>query len=334
MTRRRSLRLPEGAELVPVILIAIVIFAALNSAFLKPANLLTILASMAFVGIIAVGQTVVIISGNIDLSVGAVAALCAVIGAKLMVAGAPIAVAVIAALGVGAVVGLFNATLTVLGIPSFIVTIGTLYMAGGLAVFITKGQPVFPLPPQVTEIGVAKVGPFTMPFLIMTAILVVVGLVLRLTRPGRCVYAVGGDAAVARLAGISPRRVVGVSFALCGVTAALAGLLQMAALASASNTIGAGWELTSIAAVVIGGTSIFGGRGTILGTFLGLLLLGIITNGLVSAGVEPNWQTLAVGAIMIAAIGFDFLRRRVRRPRASTTERVPRTADVHPQAFI
>jgi ribose transport system permease protein len=313
MPSQRRFRLPEGAELVPVLLVACVIFAFLNPAFLKPANLLTILASMAFVGIIAIGQSVVVIGGNIDLSVGSVAALCAVIGAKLMVADFPLLVSVAIALTVGVLVGLFNAYLTALGIPAFIVTIGTLYMAGGLAVFITKGQPVFPLPKIVTEIGLAKVGPFSTPFLVMLALFIVVGWVLRSTRPGRCVYAVGGDAVVANLAGINSKRVIYGTFAFCGFTAALAGLLQMSALASASNTIGAGWELTSVAAVVIGGTSIFGGRGTMLGTFLGLLLLGVVTNGLISAGVEPNWQTLAVGAIMIAAIGFDLIRRRIRR---------------------
>jgi ribose transport system permease protein len=313
MHSRWSLRIPEGAELVPVLILAAVVFALLNPAFLKPANIVTILASMAFVGIIAIGQTVVVIGGNIDLSVGSVAALCAVIGAKLMVAEVPLAASVALALAAGVGVGLLNAYLTVIGIPAFIVTIGTLYMAGGLAVFITKGQPVFPLPPVVTQIGLAKVGPFSTPFLIMLALFFVVGGVLRFTRSGRCVYAVGGDAVVANLAGINSKRVVIGTFAFCGLTAGLAGLLQMAALAAASNTIGAGWELTSVAAVVIGGTSIFGGRGTMLGTFLGLLLLGVVTNGLISSGVEPNWQTLAVGAIMISAIGFDVLRRKIRR---------------------
>ncbi|HAN70778.1 MAG TPA: ABC transporter permease [Actinobacteria bacterium] len=326
--------LPEGAELIPFILILGVVFALLNPAFLKTANLLAILASMTFVGVIAIGQTVVIISGGIDLSVGAVAALCAVTSAKMMVSDIPLPICIAVAFAVGVGVGMINGTLTVIGIPSFIVTVGTLYMAGGLAVFITKGQPVFPLPPFVTDLGLAKVGLLTAPFVLMLVLLVVTGFVLRFTRAGRRVYAVGGDAAVAALAGISTRRVLVGAFAFCGFTAGLAGVLQMGALASASNTIGAGWELTSIAAVVIGGTSIFGGRGTVLGTLLGLLLLGIMTNGLVSAGVEPNWQTLAVGAIMIAAIGFDFLRRRVRRVRAP--ESAPDSAPnaLTPQAFV
>ena len=313
MSRRLpSLRLPEGTELIPFIVLSIVIFAAINPAFVKPANLLTILSSLAFVGVIAVGQTVVIIGGQIDLSVGANAALSAVVSAKLMVAGVPIVLSLLAGVGVGIVVGLANGLLSMTGIPSFIVTIGTLYIVGGVAVFVTHGQPIFPLPPAITAFGTAKVGPFTASFLAMIALFLVVDSFLRFARAGRSVYAVGGDAAVARLAGISSHAVTLATFAFCGLTAALAGLLQMAALESASNTIGSGWELASIAAVVIGGTSIFGGKGTVFGTLLGLLLLGVVTNGLVSARVQPNWQTLAVGAIMISAIGLDFLRRQVR----------------------
>ena len=174
MSRRLpSLRLPEGTELIPFIVLSIVIFAAINPAFVKPANLLTILSSLAFVGVIAVGQTVVIIGGQIDLSVGANAALSAVVSAKLMVAGVPIVLSLLAGVGVGIVVGLANGLLSMTGIPSFIVTIGTLYIVGGVAVFVTHGQPIFPLPPAITAFGTAKVGPFTASFLAMIALFLV-----------------------------------------------------------------------------------------------------------------------------------------------------------------
>lgn len=307
---RAGFRFPQGVELVIPILFAVIIFALINPNFLRPANLSTVLTGIAFVGIVAIGQTVVVITGNFDLSVGATAALSAVIGAKLMIAGVPVPVAVLALLGVGVVVGLINGLFTIIGVPSFIVTIATLYMAGGMALFITGGKPVYPIPADVTALGTSHYLGLSVPFLALLVLLVAVTLFLRTTRTGRYTYAAGGAPDVARLIGLSPRKIVLASFVFCGATAAFAGLLQMATLASASNTIGAAWELSSVAAVVIGGASIFGGTGTPVGTIVGVLLLRLVSNGLVTAGVTANWQTLAIGAIMIAAVSVDIVRRR------------------------
>jgi ribose/xylose/arabinose/galactoside ABC-type transport system permease subunit len=236
--------------------------------------------------------------------------LTAVVGAELMARSVPIPIAIAAMVGTGVVVGLVNGLVTILGIPSFIVTIATLYMTGGIALFITGGQPVYPLPPEIAALGSARPLGLSLPFLFLLVLVAAVTCYLHFTRSGRRLYAVGGAPDVARLIGLSPRRAVLGSFVFCSLTAAAAGLFQMAALNSASNTIGSGWELSSVAAVVIGGASIFGGSGSPVGTVLGALLLGLVSNGLVSAGVPANWQTLAVGAIMIAAVSLDLVRRR------------------------
>lgn len=303
---------PRGLELLIPILAAIGIFAALNPNFLRPANLATILIGMAFVGIVAIGQTVVIISGNFDLSIGMTAGLCAIAGAELMSMGVPTPIALLVLVGVGVVVGLVNAFFTNLGLPSFIVTIGMLFIVQGIALFITGGQPIYPLPEELTALGRARPLGVSVPFIVMIVLLIATSLVLRYSRTGLNVYAVGGSPEVSSLLGVRPRRVVTGAFVFSGLTAALAGLLQMASLNSASNQIGVGWELTSVAAVVIGGASIFGGTGNPLGTLLGAFLLGLVSNGLVSIGVSPNWQTLAVGTIMIVAVSVDIVRRRAR----------------------
>jgi ribose transport system permease protein len=307
-----SLRLPRELTLLPAVLIAIAIFTAINPNFIRVQNLSTVLIGLAFIGIVAVGQTIVVITGNFDLSVGSTAALSAVVGAQLMTVQVPIPVAVLAMLATGTTVGLVNGVITNLGVPSFIVTIGTLYVTGGVALFLTGGQPVFPLPPEITAMGSARPLGVSVPLLFLVVLVILVTLVLRFTRPGRNLYAVGGSPEVARLIGLSPSRTVLRAFVFCGLTASMAGLFQMAALNSASNTIGTGWELLSIAAVVIGGASIFGGTGSPIGTIVGALLLGLVSNGLVSAGVPANWQTLAVGTIMIAAVSVDLIRRRNR----------------------
>lgn len=309
---RLRFKIPQGVELVIPLVVAMVIFAIINPNFLRLANLSTVLMGIAFVGIVAIGQTVVVITGNFDLSVGATAALSAVIGAKLMVAGLPIPVAILVLFVVGIVVGLINGLFTIIGVPSFIVTIATLYMASGVTLFMTGGQPVYPLPVEVTSFGTARPLGFSVSFLALIVLLVAVTLFLRFTRTGRYAYAAGGAPEVAKLVGVSVPRVVFGAFVFSGITASFAGLLQMSALASASTTIGDGWELASVAAVIIGGASIFGGSGNPVGTIFGVLLLGLVSNGLVSVGVPANWQTLATGAIMIMAVSVDIVRRRAR----------------------
>lgn len=305
----RNMRAPRELQILPAILLVSLVFAAMNLNFLRVGNLSTVLIGIAFIGIVAIGQTIVVITGNFDLSVGGTAALTAVVGADLMAKAVPIPLAVLGMIAVGLAVGLLNGLVTIVGVPSFIVTVATLYITGGLALFITGGQPIYPLPAELTELGAARPLGVSVPFLFLLVLAVATTLFLVFTRSGRRLYAIGGAPEVAKVIGVEPHRAILGAFMFCSLTAVAAGFLQMAALNSASYTIGNGWELLSVAAVVIGGASIFGGSGSTVGTVLGTLLLGLTTNGLFGLGVPANWQTLAVGTIMITAVSVDLVRR-------------------------
>lgn len=315
--RRGPLTLQRHAELLRVVasliplLIAIAVFSMTNSKFLTWDNFALIFSTVAFVGIVAVGQTLLVISGEFDLSVGAVAGLAGYVSASLMTDGAwPIPLALLAGIGIGCMVGFVNGTLvTRFGVSSFIVTIGMLYVVRGLCEFFSNGESIFPIPSGLTSAGLQTVEGISWAFLILVALVILAEFTLRRTVPGRAILATGGDAETARIVGINTHRVKLGAFIMVGLLAAVAGILQMITIGSGTPTAGAGWELTSVAAVVIGGTSLFGGSGSAVGTLIGVVTLQVIANGIVSAGLEANWQTIATGALMVAIVSLDMLRR-------------------------
>ncbi len=288
-------------------------FYLLEPAFLSGRNTRAILNVVSFVGIIAVGQTILLISGEFDLSVGSVAGLSAVVAGKLMTAAAlPVPLAILGGLGVGAALGLLNGLIVVrLGIPAFIQTLGMLFIGQGLIQVVTGGYPVYPLPPQVSEFGMTSIGfglGWSFAFFVLLAL--IADLVLRRTVLGRNLYATGGNKEVARLVGINTATYKIGAFTLVGALSGIAGMFVMADLGSATTSIGSGWELVVIAGVVVGGVSLFGGAGTVAGGVVGILLLKAVQSGLVVIGVNSNWQQIAVGVIMVLAVGLDILRRR------------------------
>lgn len=300
-----------GAVLVPLT-VAVVVFSLANSAFLNWANLALILNTLAFVGIVAVGQTLLIGSGEFDLSVGAVAALSAYVAAMLVVrSGVPLPLGLLAGVAIGAAFGVFNGLVTTrLGVPSFIVTIGTLYIARGITDTLAHGVSVYPLPEALTDFAAIRVADVSVVVFILLALVLAAELTLRRTIFGRRLLATGGNADAARVIGVSTDRVKVQAFVLVGVLAAVAGLLQIASLGTGDPGVGNSWELTAIAAVVIGGTSLFGGQATVVGTLVGVLTLQVIANGIVSLGLETNWQTFAIGALMVVLVAIDVLRRK------------------------
>jgi ribose transport system permease protein len=225
----------------------------------------------------------------------------------------PWGIGVLAGLATGGAIGLINGLVTVrLGIPAFIATLGMLYIARGLNYLLCQGYPIYPLPAPLVAFGNAEPLGLSWAFVFLVAITLLGDFGLRKTVLGRRVLATGGNAEVARIAGISTRRVKTGCYVLTGVLAAAAGILLMAQLNVGQPEIGSGWELDVIASVVIGGVSLFGGIGTVTGTFLGLLIMQIVRSGLVVSRVSTHWQTVAVGVIMIVAVGLDFLRRRAK----------------------
>jgi len=310
---RRALAIPEVGILLPLLGLTL-FFYWRNPVLLSGANISSMLRAMSFVGVVAVGLTLLMIAGEIDLSVGSVAGLCSIVAAHLMKDSHwPVAPALLAAIGTGALAGLINGLLVVrAGIPAFIATLGMLYIARGGSFLISQGYPLYPLPASVESFGAADTLGTSSSFIIFIALVVLADVFLRRMVVGRMIYATGGNAEAARLAGVNTVGVKIACFVLTGVLAALGGLLIMARFNVGRPETGTGWELEVIAAVVIGGVSLFGGSGTMIGTLCGLAIMQIVRSGLVISQVSTHWQTVALGVIMIAAVGVDLLRRRAR----------------------
>lgn len=277
-------------------------------------NLSNILLTVAITGIIAVAMTMVIVAGGIDLSVGTVVALSAVTVAQLS-HRMPIGLAVLLALGVGAFVGLFNGmAITRVGINPLIATLGTLSIgrglslifSGGLTQSIASGNDNFGFLGKGFVVGV----PFQV--VVMAALFLLAAWVMRSTVFGRSIYAVGGNPHASRLSGLAVPRLQMAVYFLSALSAALCGILLASQLGAGSPTASAGIELSVIAAVILGGTSLSGGKGTIFGTFLGVLILGTLNNGLTLLNVSSYYQEVARGVVLLLAVGLDQLRLRLR----------------------
>ncbi|WP_175864209.1 ABC transporter permease [Burkholderia cepacia] len=289
----------------PLVGLIVVCFAMMiaSPSFLSAANLENVLRQVSINAIIAVGMTCVILTGGIDLSVGSVMALSGTLAAGLMVAGvnavAALAIGIAVGLGFGFLNGLFVAFA---GMPPIIVTLATMGIARGLALIYTGGYPIDGLPDWVAFFGSGKVFGIQAPVLIMLAVYAIAWLLLDRMPFGRYVYAIGGNEQATRLTGVRVARVKLIVYTLAGLTSALAAIVLTGRLMSGQPNAGVGFELDAIAAVVMGGTSISGGRGAILGTLVGALLLGVLNNGLNMIGVNPYVQNVIKGGIILLAI--------------------------------
>jgi len=278
--------------------------------FLTVSNLLNIGAQISMIAVVAIGMTLVILMAEIDLSVGSVAALAGAITAGLLhttppdgLAGVWMVVALGAGLGVGALAGLINGLFTVWGgIPSFIVTLGTLSIGRGLVLLFTGGRPIFDLGQDFAQLSWGKIGIVPVPIVIMLGLYALAWLFLRSTQMGRYIYAVGTNKRAVELAGVNVRKLKIMVFALAGTFSALAGIMLTSRLDSAQPTAAVGWELSVIAAVVLGGVSLYGGRGSIAKTLVGAFILQIISNGLNLLNVQAYWQQIAKGSIILLAL--------------------------------
>lgn len=279
--------------------------------FLTPANLASVAVQASAVAILAVAETLVIIGGHIDLSVGSVLALCAVAAAMLMSNGVGIPLAVAVALMGGLAVGAASGLLIGYGrMPSFIVTLGMMGVARGFALIVTGGVNVFGLPDRFTAFATTTWAAVPLPAVLAGVVALLAHGTLTRTALGRSIYAIGGNAEAARLSGIPVRRVVASLFAISGLLSALSGLALTSRLSIGQPTAGMGYELDAIAAAVIGGASLMGGQGTIPGTLIGAAIMGVLRNGCDLLRVPAFWQQVAIGVIIIAAVFLDQFRRR------------------------
>jgi ribose transport system permease protein len=290
--------------------------------FLKTRNLLNVANQVAVIAILAAGMTLVIIAGGIDLSVGSLIALSAVTGTLLIrryagaeqaTAAGMVACCAAAVLACGVVGGLSGLVVTRFAVPSFIITLGVMQMARGAAFRLTEGESVYELPNSFTWLGRgADLAGVPNAVVLMAVLYAAAHLVLTRTAFGRYVYAVGGNAEAARLAGVRVSAVVVLVFAVSGLLAGLGGVVMASQLKSGSPTFGFEYELYVIAAVVVGGTSLSGGEGNVIGTLLGAFLIAVINNGMNLTGVGSYDQRIVLGAIIIAAVLIDRLKRRLR----------------------
>ena len=298
----RLLRSPAFYPFVGLVVVTLVMILA-SDTFLTAGNLSNIARQVSINAIIAVGMTCVILTGGIDLSVGPVMALSGTLTAGLMVAGLPPGLAIGAGMLVGVAFGIGNGLFVAyLHMPPIIVTLATMGIARGLGLMYTDGYPISGLPEWFAVFGRASVLGIQVPILIMLLTYLTAYVLLQHTRIGRYIYAIGGNEEAVRLSGVRAARFKLLVYGISGLTAAIAGLVLTSRLMSGQPNAGVSFELDAIAAVVLGGASIAGGRGVIIGTLLGAMLLGVLNNGLNMLGVSPYVQSVIKGAIILLAI--------------------------------
>ncbi|MBC7871937.1 MAG: ABC transporter permease [Chitinophagaceae bacterium] len=309
----------------PFIFLAVLMiaFSIIEPNFLKVNNLLQVARQVSITGLIAIGMTFVILTGGIDLSVGSLLALAGMAAAVVAKGGTAntlslstvdstgygVLAAILAAISVGVIGGFIQGTMiTRLGVPAFVVTLGGLSIFRGATLLLSKGGPISGFEDAYEWWGKARLPEpqgIPVPVIIFLGFAVLAHIVLRYTRYGRQVYAVGGNPEAARLSGLNVKLILLSVYVIVGFFAGLGGFVLSSRLGAAEAVAGTGYELTVIASVVIGGTSLFGGEGNVLGTVIGSILIGVLTNGLVLMNVSPYIQQIITGMIIVLAVGFD-----------------------------
>jgi putative xylitol transport system permease protein len=314
---RRLLALRSVLVVVGLVAVVLVVNNLTGGSFLTPTNITNVLRQITYNTILAVGQTFVIITAGIDLSVGSLIALTGVVMAIFANAVpldgfALIVVTMMVGVAVGAAAGFVNALPVVrLNLPPFITTLAMMLIARGLAYRVSNGRPIPVNSEAFNGMGIGYIGG-VLPIAVLWMVVIVVAFAILLgrTRFGRYVYAIGGNEEAARLAGVGVRRVKVLVYVISGALASIAGLLLMARFASGSPQTGQGFELQSIAAVVVGGTSLMGGRGVVVGTFVGALLIGVLNNLMDLLNIESYTQEIVLGAVILLAVILDEARKR------------------------
>jgi ribose transport system permease protein len=297
-----------------VFLLEVVFFSLVSNHFLTPENLLNVTLQTSIIAIIAVGMTFVILTAGIDLSVGSLVALTGVVTAWILKFNLPptwglglaVSGGLLAGIISGATAGFF---ITYFRVTPFIATLALMTIWRGLAYIWVEGRPIWGLPPQFDFLGSGRLAGIPFPSLVMLAVYLLAWFTLQHTQFGRNVYAVGGNAEAARLAGIPTQKILLRVYMICGALASLSGILLASRMSSGQPNAGLMYELDVIAAVVVGGTSLFGGRGSVAGTFIGAMLIGVLRNGLNLTGVGSYVQQVVLGVVILLAVLLDQLKK-------------------------
>jgi ribose/xylose/arabinose/galactoside ABC-type transport system permease subunit len=309
----RTLTTFRVSGLIWVLLIMCAVAAMVSDAFLNPFNLINVMRQVALFGIVSIGMTFVILTAGIDLSIGSIVAVVAVVSAMLLDAGVPIPLVIISGLAIGSAFGAINGTGVAVGrIPPFIMTLGTMVMGRGLAMTMSGGHPIHfrDVANDFAWLGQGHMIGIPVPVWVFAAVAALAGFILRYTALGRNVYAVGSNPEAARLSGISVGQTVFTVYVISGLLAGLTALIFVSRLTVGEPVAGMGLELEAIAITVIGGTSLFGGEGRVSGTILGAAIIAVLANILNLFGVSPFTQQIVKGAIIVAAVLFEMTRRR------------------------
>lgn len=305
---KKAFRLPEATALVLFLLVEIIVFSFSSKYFFSWANFLNILTAVSVSGILAAGATILLVAGQFDLSVGSGVAF---VGLMIAILAPPLGLpaAIVLAVLAGLLIGAINGFLvTVVKVNALITTLGTMAIFRGLTVSVGRGQNI-----PVADFEWAIARPFLgipMPVLIFALVAVVIAILMRNTTFGRSIYAIGSNESAARLVGIQTSRTIFAGFLISGACIALAGMVNTSLLGSTSGTTGLGLEMAVVTAVILGGTSLKGGIGTVTGTVLGLVIVGVMSNGLTLLNVASSWQDVASGCLLILAVSLDQFRQR------------------------
>lgn len=307
----RFWRMQESGVLA-IVVVYVIIVTCINSAFVSSGNIINVLRSTGYTLIPALGMTLVFICGGLDISIGSTLAIGSTISALFAQEGTPAGLSMLMGCFFGLLVGLFNGLAIVqLGIPSLIVTLGTQYAGRGVVYILTKGVAIYPLPDSFQALEQTTVLSIPMIVIVAAILSVIAHVVMSRTTYGRSLYAVGGNQESAKLAGIRIKGTSIAAYAVTGALAAFTGVMMAARLGSGQAGSGEGLEMTVIAACVIGGTSVTGGSGTILGTVLGALFMSILENSMTLMKVSVYWQKVVIGLLLIGACILDIYKKKI-----------------------
>lgn len=302
---------PQTSTAIALLILGIAL-SFLSENFLTAGNLLTVMLQSSVNSLLGLGITFIIITGNIDLSAGAVLAFCATVAGYLMQNyGLNPVLAILLIFFIGALTGYISGiVITSVGIPAFIVTLGSMQIWRGLGLQVTNGSTSFGFSPIIKFFGQGKLGPIPVPIIVVLISYVIGWFILTKTRLGLNTYAIGGNENASRLSGINVNRTKIILFTFNGFLCGLAGLVMMGRMDSSTGIMADGYEMDAVAATIIGGASLAGGEGNVWGTLIGALLMGVLRNGLNLLGVSAYWQKVAIGLVVVVAVSIDGLRKK------------------------
>lgn len=294
-----------------VVIQEIILFSILSSTFLNSGNILSIFRQVAVQGIVAVGMTFVILTGGVDLSIGGIIALTGVLCSNLMLSGIPIILACLISIIVSSLVGVINAFFThEFKLNSMIITLATLQILKGITYLWTGGIPVYGFDERFKILGQGYVGPLPIPMIILIISYVVGGYILNKTAFGLKIYSIGGNEEASRLSGTNVRKMRYLSFIICAILTSIAGLVLLSRVNTAQPDAGIGYEMDVITAVVLGGVSMSGGEGNVVGVLGGVLAIGLLSNGMLQLGISEYVQWITKGIVLLLAVSYDRISKR------------------------